>query len=216
MKMKKIQIKNNYYPLIADVALIGEVREVEALPLSTITRDAADVQPLDGLIVKGYEMKWGKPNENGEVYERNALDDFILSYFVEGGFNLPVDVQHDSRPEWLAGRVIYIERNEEGFYIVAYIPKSYARYDEVKALLQEGILQGFSKFGFATDWKFEKGDDGVEVMKIKKMSLLSVSLVATPANAVKFDEAGEVRNGLKFKIIEESAGGEDTLSAMFN
>ena len=52
--------------IVRDSVLIGEWKDVQDLPLSSITKRADDVEKLDGLIVKGYEMKWGKTNENGE------------------------------------------------------------------------------------------------------------------------------------------------------
>lgn len=199
MKKAFIQVGQEQYPYISNTTLIGEWNEVKGLPLSEITKKDTDTATLDGLIIKGYEMKWGETNENFERYEKTAFDKFINEYFVEKGFNLVVDIQHKDDLSMLAGRVIYAEVNTTGFYLVAYIPRSYELYDTVKQRLQEGILQGFSKCGYATDWKFIYKPDGTfDYELIKEMKLLSVSLVANPANGVKFEKLQEVKNGLTF------------------
>ncbi|MGJ1042671.1 hypothetical protein ACR77V_12600, partial [Staphylococcus epidermidis] len=74
--------------------------------------------------------------------------------------NMVVDLQHSEAVDDQVGRVIYLEVNTVGFYFVAYIPRSVARYEQVKNLLKEGILQGFSKYGYATDYEFNYNQDG--------------------------------------------------------
>ena len=187
--------------LIQDATLIGDWQEVTALPLSTITKRDTDTKLLDGLIIKGYETKFGKTNENGERYEQGCLDDFIQSYFIDNKLNMVVDVQHGYTIDDQVGRVIYLEANTVGFYFVVYVPRTVARFEQVRNLLAEGILQGFSKCGWATDYEYRFTETGdFDYMLIKKMNILSVSLVTAPANAVTFEAVGEaVRNELSFR-----------------
>lgn len=202
MKRELVTINGREYPVIRNAVKIGDWEEVEKIPVSKITKRDEDTEKLDGLIIRGYEMEWGKVNENFELYEKDAFDDFIQSYFVEKGFNLPVDIEHAGySPEWLAGRIIYAEINTRGFYYVAYIPRTFKNYDTVLNLLREGILQGFSKMGYATDWQWVYDEDGSFKHEIiKKFKLLAMSIVSTPANGIQFEKMQETKqNGLVFK-----------------
>lgn len=180
---------------IHNAVALGSWEEVDNLPLSTITKNDSDTAKLDGLIIKGYETKFSNTNENGERYEKECLDEFIQTYFVDNKLNMPVDVQHRSDIDHLCGRVLIVETNSVGFYFVAYVPKTYCKYEELKNLIKEGIIQGFSKEGWATDYDFIYKKDGTfDYMLIKKMRILSVSLVSTPANANAFEKAQEIKN----------------------
>ena len=187
--------------LIQDATLIGDWQEVTAMPLSSITKRDTDTQLLDGLVIKGYETKFGKTNENGERYEQGCLDEFIQSYFIDNKLNMVVDVQHGYTIDDQVGRVIYLEANTVGFYFVAYVPRTVARFEQVRNLLAEGILQGFSKCGWATEYEYRYKENGeFDYMLIRKMDVLSVSLVTAPANAVAFEAIGEaVRNELTYR-----------------
>lgn len=186
---------------ILDTTLIGSWEEVQDIELSKITKKDTDTQRLNGLIVKGYETKFGQTNENGERYETGCLDKFIQSYFIDNGLNMVVDVQHSWSVDDQIGRVVYLETNTVGFYFVAYIPKTVARYEQLKNLLEEGILQGFSKCGWATDYEYRYKENGdFDYMLVKEMSILSVSLVTSPANAVTFESMGEtIQNRLNYR-----------------
>ena len=185
---------------IQDTTLIGDWQEVTDYELSKITKKDTDTQRLTGILVKGYETKFSRVNENGERYEPGCLDKFIQSYFIDNGLNMVVDVQHGYGIDDQVGRVVYLETNTVGFYFVAYIPKTVARYEQVRNLLAEGILQGFSKYGYATDWDWEYEKDGTETFVVKEMSILSVSLVTSPANAIPFESVGEtVENRLEYR-----------------
>lgn len=204
--------------IIRDTVLIGDWQDVQALPLSSITKRADDVELLDGIIVKGYEMKWGTTNENGERYEMGCFDDFISGYYLANGLNVVVDVQHDRRPEWLVGRVLYIETNTVGFYVVAYIPRTEQNFGLVKSKLQNGILQGFSKCGWVEESEYRYKQDGsFDYELIKKISLLSVSLVATPANGVPFEDVAETRrNRLAYENKTKRTQEGGAMNRLFN
>lgn len=224
MKKEFLNIGGKDCPVIRNAVKIGDWEEVKAIPVSTITKRDEDTSLLDGLIIKGYEMEWDKTNENYERYERTAFDKFIQEYFVDRGFNLTVDIEHYGSPKWLAGRIIYAEINTRGFYYVAYIPRTYVHYEIVLNLLREGILQGFSKMGYATDWEWvwnkETGDFDYEL--IKEFKLLKMSLVTTPANGIPFERLQETKqNALVFKNttiqeIENANTPADEMARMFN
>lgn len=187
--------------LIKDTTLIGSWEEVQNLPLSAITKKDTDTTKLDGLVIRGYETKFGNTNENGERYAPGCLDKFIQDYFIDNGLNMVVDVQHGYAIDDQVGRVIYLETNTVGFYFVAYVPRTVRRFEQVRDLLREGILQGFSKCGWATDWEWRYTPDGdLDYMLINEMSIVSVSLVTSPANAVAFDGFGEtIQNRLEYR-----------------
>ncbi len=209
-----------------DATLIGDWEEIKALPLSSLTKNAEDTEVLDGLIVKGYETKFEDgTNTNGERYTKDSIDRFIQEYFVEKKLNMPVDIEHDSRPEWLAGRVIYIESNTTGFYYVAYIPRTYMHYEHVKSLLANKILQGFSKCGWATDWEWLRDPKtGEEYELVKEIMVVRMSIVSTPANGVSFEKVQEIQNATRFrKLTDEGDPDHETtkkessaFAAMFN
>ena len=202
--------------IVRDSVLIGEWKDVHDLPLSSITKRADDVEKLDGLIIKGYEMKWGATNENGERYAQGAFDDFINNYYIKNGLNVVVDVQHYVDPFWLCGRLLYIETNTVGFYLVAYIPRTEQAFEAVKSKLQNGLLQGFSKYGFVDDGHFVFKDNGeVDYFQIDKIRLFAASLVATPANGVPFEGVGEVKNRLEY-VNKTHEVEEGAMNKMFN
>lgn len=199
---------------IENIVKIGDYKEVDNIELSTITKNDKDTQKISGLILRGYETKFGATNANGERYTKESLDDFINDYFIKHDFNMPVDIQHDNRLEYLCGRVLVLEVNSVGFYFVVYIPKTYEYYDALKQRIQEGIIQGFSKYGWATDYDFVYKKDGTfDYLNIKKFMLTAVSLVATPANRVKFEKAQETKNALTYVNKNKPA---NRLQQMFN
>lgn len=186
--------------LVRDGVLLGNWEEVNGVPLSTVTKKDEDTGILDGLIIKGYETKFNVTNENGERYAPNCLDNFVKKYFIDHELNMVVDLQHGWGVDDQIGRVIYLEVNTVGFYFVAYVPRTVARYEQVKNLLREGILQGFSKMGWATEYEFKYTRDGeLDYVQINEFQLCSVSLVTMPANAIPFESIGEpIRDGLQF------------------
>ena len=208
MKRERAYIKVNgqEFPLLCNAVTIGNWEDVKGIPTSQLTKRDEDTALLDGLIIRGYEMEWDKTNENYEQYAKDAFDKFIQDYFIDRGFNLVVDIEHAGfDPQWLAGRVIYAEINSRGMYYIVYIPRTYVHFDMVRDLLQEGILQGFSKMGYATDWEYKWTQDGdFDYELIKEFKLLAMSLVSAPANGMQFEKLQEVkRNGLVFRNIEK-------------
>ena len=187
---------------VHDAVLLGDWEETQKIPVEQLRKWTNDAEQLDGLILKGYEMRWDVTNENGERYEKTAFDKFIQEYFVDRKLNMPVDINHEGYFNWQAycGRVLYIETNSVGFYFVVYVPKTYRYYDDLRSNLQNGIIQGFSKEGWATEWDAVWNEDGTFNYEIiREMKVLSVSLVCTPANGIAFEKMQEIRNALMFK-----------------
>ena len=209
MKRERAYIKVNgqEFPLLCNAVTIGNWEDVKGIPTSQLTKRDEDTALLDGLIIRGYEMEWDKTNENYERYAKDAFDKFIQDYFIDRGFNLVVDIEHAGfDPQWLAGRVIYAEINSRGMYYIVYIPRTYVHFDMVRDLLQEGILQGFSKMGYATNWEdvWNKQTGEFLYELITEFKLLAMSLVSAPANGMQFEKLQEVkRNGLVFRNIEK-------------
>lgn len=188
--------------IVCDATLIGKWEEITGQPASSITHNETDTEVLDGLVVYGYETKFGSTNENGEQYSKTAIDKFIQDYFIEKKLNMPVDVEHDPRPEWLVGRVIYAESNNTGFYFVVYIPRSEEKYNTIKTKIENGLIQGLSKMG-CPDWNTMQWiEDKKEVYGghwlINDIRIFRMSLVATPANGVTFERVKEVKNAMTF------------------
>lgn len=224
IKRDFVTINGREFPRITDTTLLGNWEDIQAATMtraSVITKNDADTEILDGLVLRGYEMKWGTTNENGERYEKGAFDAFINDYFVARDLNMPVDINHEGWRNWQAycGRVLYIETNSVGFYFVVYVPRGYAYFEQLKWGLQNGIIQGFSKEGYADDWEWRYKEDGsLDYELIKSMKLLSVSLVCSPANGLTFEKMQEVKNGLRYinKTIEEKTRGGKSLAQLFN
>lgn len=225
MKKEFVTIQGKEYPFVRDVALIGEWNDTKNIPVEELKK-YPQYEQLDGLILKGYEMKWGVTNENYEQYEQTAFDAFINDYFVAKGLNMPVDINHEGYYNYhaICGRVLYIERNTVGFYFVIYVPRQYEQFEDLLWRLQNGIIQGFSKEGYATQWRWHRDESGeIDYEIIEEMKLLSVSLVSTPANGLPFERMQRVKNQLQYVIkdIEEDtnnikASAANTMDDLFN
>ena len=143
--MKKIEIKNQI--------LLEKFAEVDGSKASEITQDSTDTRVLSGLILTGYEHRHtNKANENQEVFGANCLDKFIEDYYVANGLNMPLSVFHNGNDfETAAGVILKIENNTVGYKFTAYIPRTFKNYENLKNLLEIGYIQGFSKYGRASN-----------------------------------------------------------------
>lgn len=195
--------------IVCDTVLIGSWEDTQKIPTEILRKWTDEPDKLDGLIIKGYEMKWNETNENRERYDETAFAEFIQSYFVDKGFNMPVDINHEGYRNWLAycGRVLYIETNTVGFYFVIYVPRTYPDYNRLVWALQNGIIQGFSKEGYVdwNDYDPVYNEDGTFAYEqIHKIRVVAVSLVATPANGVPFEQMRVTTNALIFEDKREN------------
>lgn len=204
---------------VIDAVKLGSWSEVEKL--KTENEPAAD--KLDGLIIKGYETKFGKTNENGERYDKSCLDEFIEQYYIKNKLNIPVTIQHRDDIRHLCGRVLLVEVNSVGFYFVVYVPRTYRYYADVLNAVREGILQGLSKEGYACWEDFiphrDKNDD-IEYWEIRKFRLTAMSIVATPANGVPFEKVQQIKDTVQFHKNEDTTqkdnAAADPLQKMFH
>ena len=210
------------HKIVTDGALIStsDWREVETKPLSSITNNPEDKELLNGIIISGYETKFADgTNTNGEQFMPNCLDKWIQEYYVDKQLNMPLDIQHNMYdPQWLAGRIVYVEVDGVGFKYVAYIPRTYMHYEAVKNLLANKILQGFSKYGYATKghWVEDQSEEFGGHFLVEEMRIISMSLVSVPANGIPFDEVGEIANALRFQNKIHKGKVKDGFAAMFN
>jgi len=203
IKKNTIEIKSH--------SKIKNFKEVENITAKTISNDLTD-EVLNGMIITGYETKFtGKENANGEIYSKKSLDNFIKNYFVDNELNMPLDIQHISDIFHTCGKVLQLVVNDTGYHVIGYIPKDYPYYNHVKFLIENKILQGFSKMGFCIDSWYDK--EGAE--HIEELAMLNVSLVTLPANMVKFDMK-EVQNTLVFKNVTTDENEKNELQELFN
>lgn len=190
--------------LIENTTKINDYKEVKDLELSTITKNDKDTARLNGLLLYGYEMKFGAKNENNEVYEKGSITGYIEKYFVTNKLNIPVTIQHKDDIHHLAGRVLVVEVNSVGFYFVVYIPKTFVNYEHVLNDIKEGILQGFSKEGYASDYEYRYKKNGdYDYFLIKEMVFVNLSIVATPANSLSFDKIKTTKIENATKLINK-------------
>lgn len=207
---------------VKDTTKINDFKEVEKLELSKITRNEGDKELLTGLIISGFEMKFGKINENSEMFESTCIDDYMQNYFVKNKLNVPVTLLHNGDLNHLVGRVLVVETSTTGFYFTIYIPRGVTGYDDIKLKIKEGILQGFSKEGWADEYEVKYTKDGAfDYVLIKKLIFASLSIVSTPANSLRFDKIGEtanIINSTKFvnKHKETPAKADDLENQLFN
>ena len=96
--------------------------------------------------------------------------------------------------------------------------ETYAHYEQVRALISEGVLQGLSKEGWSTRGKAYWTKEGdFDYYLVEEMEMLAVSLVTTPANGNPLEKAKEIRNTLQFVKHEDNAeDARDAFEAMFN
>ena len=206
---------------ITDTTKINDFKEVDNMDLSKITRNEGDKEILTGMIISGYEMKFGKINENREMFEPTCIDEYMQDYFIKNKLNVPVTILHRYDITHLVGRVLVVETNTNGFYFVVYIPRGVAGYDDIKLKIKEGILQGFSKEGWSEEYEVKYTKDGAfDYILIKKLIFASLSIVATPANSLRFDKVGETMNIINStKFVNKNTPDEkpsEDLSEIFN
>ena len=136
--------------------------------------------------------------------------------------NVPVTLLHNGDLNHLVGRVLVVETSTTGFYFTIYIPRGVTGYDDIKLKIKEGILQGFSKEGWADEYEVKYTKDGAfDYILIKKLIFASLSIVSTPANSLRFDKIGEtanIINSTKFvnKHKETPAKADDLENQLFN
>ena len=145
----------------------------------------------DGLLLSGYFKKWETNNFNGEEYSQDSYDKFIENYFVKNELNVPINLMHGWNFESLAGKIQNMKKDDVGIFIEVLISKGAVYYENIKQLLKDKVLQGFSDEGYAVDYEIK--DNGNFL--IKEAVLSKVSLVDLPAEATA---KIEIRNATNF------------------
>lgn len=162
--------------LTANTKAIETRSRIEPLLENQVSADSqlpAQEEP-DGLTFRSFLAAFNKPNENGYVFTENSFDKFLKDYYEDNSFNIPIDLLHNmSDIGHLVGKVISLEKTDEGIYMTGWISPHSLYFSTVSNYIKEGIIQGVSTCGLVGD----VDNDG----NITSFHLLSVSLVATPA-----------------------------------
>lgn len=189
MEKKKIEVKN--FTTFKSFDDGGKVR---------IVKNEAGEEI--GFELSGTLTKFDYRNGNDITFKSGSYDKFVDDYFIRNSLNVPVCLLHnDCDIRNVCGKVKEMTKTENGVDVVVYVPKSAYYYNLIKNYVDEGILQGFSSAGYATQakWDSEKGET------ISEFALLHVALVSTPA-----DVNGKFRENTVFKGFHEEKEDEET------
>lgn len=153
---------------------------------------------------------FGRPNNNMEIAEPTAYDEFITAYYAKGGYQLPLCYQHDQ--QHIIGAVSKMERDEERLTIEAVVYHTAPDFTYIKDLITRGVLGGVSDGSYAHGYVDDEG-----YFHVTSAEMCEVSLVTVPAELL----AGvEVSNTLVkgFNHEKEERGGIAALmeDRMFN
>lgn len=153
---------------------------------------------------------FGRANNNMEIAEPTAYDEFITAYYGSGGYQLPLCYQHDQQR--IIGAVTKVERDEERLTIEAAVFHTAPDFAYIKDLITRGVLGGVSDGSYAHGYVDDEG-----YFHVTSAEMCEVSLVTVPAELL----AGvEVSNTLVkgFKKEQEGRGGIAALmeDRMFN
>lgn len=162
----------------------------------------ADDGSEKGIEVKGYLTKFGETNFNGFNFDKKSYDQCINEYFEKNDLNIPIDLMHSRDALHLAGICNKFQKKNDGVEITAFIPKGIYFYNLIKILIDNGILQGFSNYGFISDYDFDRASDSLIV---KSFQLISISLVDVPADTFgKFETQNTIFEGFKDEPLPET------------
>lgn len=172
-----------------------------------ITSDAGEEL---GFEVRGLLTTFDVVNQNGQRFEKKSYDKFVTDYFEANDLNIPIDLMHRRDAQHLAGVARKFVKKDGGIELTAFIPKGVYFYNLIKVLLDNGVLQGFSNYGWVRDWEYDRVSDELIV---KDFALLSASLVDIPADlGGKFIENSTEFSG--FEKYEENPNDETKSSSL--
>lgn len=173
-------------------------------PYEVVTDDAGNEL---GIRVTGYLTTWNEVNANGQSWTSTAYDKNVRSYFENNALNIPLDVMHVRDLNHLAGIVESCEKDGHGLLVSAFVTAGAACYSVVKSLIDCGALQGFSNYGYLTDYSYtDKGE-----LLVKEFMLISASLVDVPA-----DTGGKfIGNRTEFKGFGEDKRKENKVNNIY-
>lgn len=179
--------------------------EMDKRVYSIVTNEAGEEI---GIEIKGLLTTFGQVNDNGYNFDRQSYDKVVNDYFEANELNIPVDLMHvRDNVTHLAGVLRKFTKRNGGVEITAFIPKGVYFYGLIKVLLDNGVLQGFSNYGWIT-----KGDWNNDEILVSEFRLISASLVDLPAdvggkfvaNATQFEgfnEADKEAEALQQKLV---------------
>lgn len=160
-----------------------------------------------GFEVKGLVTTFGETNFNGQKWDKKAYDKVISEYFESNELNIPIDLMHKRDIQHLAGVAKKFVKKSEGIELTAFIPKGVYFYNLIKVLLDNGVLQGFSNYGYISDWEWDRTNDE---MIVKEFFLCSVSLVDIPS-----DVGGKfIENSTQFEGFEKYESKPETANTL--
>lgn len=128
----------------------------------------------DGLQITAVLKNFTRPNENGELADPSAYDEFVSAYYDRGGYQLPLCYMHDSKN--IIGVVTELSRDDKEMRMKATVLRSYPRFDYIADLIHRGILGGVSDGSWVEGNVNEAG-----VFHVTKGAVFEVSLVTVPA-----------------------------------
>ena len=161
-----------------------------------------------GIEVKGFVTSFADGNENGMRFDRKSYDKCIVEYFEKNEINIPIDLMHIRDMFHLAGVCKKFQKKQDGVEITVFIPKGVYFYGLIKTLIDNGVLQGFSNYGWITNWTEKDG-----VLVVLDFRLVSISLVDVPADvAGKFQILNTVFEGFQIDGESEKTENKKSLS----
>ncbi len=130
-----------------------------------------------GITIAGAVTQLGVTNDNGYHFMEGSYDRFISEYFEAHKLNMPLDLMHENRFDTLCGVVTSLEKEGNTVKMSAFLPAGLPKYEQTKVLLDNGILQAISNYGYIRDGYYKEG-----ISYIEDFACLSIALVATPGD----------------------------------
>ncbi len=185
------------------IALITGITGQDGSYLAEFLIEKSEERQDGNFVIGGYVRKFANINENGEKFLKTAYDRFIERYYETNKLNIPVDVMHGGDIFSICGKVITLERVDTvGIWCEIEISKNAIYFEKIKGLIQDGILQGLSDYGWATDYEPKYLSDGTfSHYVVKEQNLIRVSIVDSPSEP---QSKVEVLNATKFIGFKEN------------
>lgn len=132
-----------------------------------------------GIEVVGKVTDFNAVNLNGQKFDKKSYDIYISEYFEKNELNIPIDLMHVRDMQHLAGVAKKFVKKDGGVEVTAFIPRGAYFYNLIKVAIDNGMLQGFSNYGWIADWDYDRATD---TCIVKEFHLISISLVDVPAD----------------------------------
>lgn len=172
---------------------------------SAVLLDSSSVRESEeGLRFTAVLKVFGRPNENGEIADPAAYDEFVKKYYEQGGYCLPLCYMHDERH--IIGTVERMERDDERLTVQCLVFAAAPDYRYISSLVRSGVLGGVSDgsicYGYADD----------EGYHVQTAQMVEVSLVTVPAEiAANVMVTNTLTSGFSQPEDKNNRGGVETL-----